>query len=195
MKDYIRSQYYLESHLQLEFEKVYSQFIMPKLRGMDKGAKKRYAGLVDGKLEIVGMEAVRGDWTPLAKKFQEELLMRVFTHQKVDIFISQFVKDLKKGKYDALLVYKKSLRKPLKEYTKTTPPHVKAARLVKGFKGTVVRYVHTTEGVEPLELKKGEYNYEHYIEKQLKPIADSVLLFLGFKFDEVLSGQKSLFGY
>ena len=195
LKDYIRSQYYLDSYLQLEFEKVYSQFIMPKLRGLDKGAKKRYAGLVDGKLEVVGMEAVRGDWTLLAKKFQEELLMRVFTHQKVEIFISQFVKDLKKGKYDALLVYKKSLRKPLKSYVKTTPPHVKAARQIKGFKGTTIRYVYTTEGVEPLELKKGEYNYDHYIEKQLKPIADSVLLFLGFKFDEVLSGQKSLFGY
>ncbi|MSR86299.1 hypothetical protein EXS74_02800 [Candidatus Woesearchaeota archaeon] len=121
--------------------------------------------------------------------------MRVFTKQKVDVFISQFVKDLKKGKYDNLLVYKKSLRKSLKDYTKTTPPHVKAARQLKTFKGTVVRYVHTTEGVELLELKKGEYNYDHYVQKQIKPIADSVLLFLGLKFEEVLSGQKSLFGY
>lgn len=195
LKDYIRSEYYRDSYLQLEFEKVYTQFIMPKLRGVDKGAKKRYAGLVDGKLDIVGMEAVRGDWTPLAKKFQKELLMRVFTHQKVDIFISQFVKDLKKGKYDTFLVYKKSLRKPLKEYIKIQPAHVKAARQVKSFKGRVVHYVYTSEGVEPLELMKGSYNYEHYIQKQIKPIADSVLGFLGLKFDELLSGQKSLFGY
>ncbi|MDP3729075.1 MAG: DNA polymerase II [bacterium] len=195
IKDFIRTEYYLDSCLQLEFEKVYSKFIMPRLRGADKGAKKRYAGLVHGKLEVVGMEAVRGDWTPLAKKFQEELLMRVFTGQKVEEFISHFVKDLKKGKYDTLLVYKKSLRKPLKDYIKTTPPHVQAARKQKGFSGTVVKYVYSAEGVEPYETFKGSYNYDHYIQKQIKPIADSVLVFLGLKFEELLSGQKSLVGY
>lgn len=195
LKEYIRTHYYLDSYLELEFEKVYTKFLMPRLRGVEKGAKKRYAGLVKGKLEVVGLEAVRGDWTPLAKKFQEELLMRVFTGQKVEGFISCFVKDLRKGKYNTLLVYKKSLRKPLKEYVKTTPPHVKAARKVKGFKGTVVRYVYTTEGVEPLQQVYGNYDYEHYIQKQIKPVADSVLVFLGLKFDELLSGQKSLVGY
>jgi len=195
LKDYIRSTYYLDSSLHLEFEKVYTKFIMPRLRGVEKGAKKRYAGLVHGKLEIVGLEAVRGDWTPLAKKFQEELLMRVFTGKKVEEFISSFVKDLKKGKYDTLLVYKKSLRKPLKDYIKVQPPHVKAARKLKNFKGTVVKYVYGKEGVEPYEGFEGPYDYEHYIQKQIKPLADSVLVFLGLKFDELLSGQKSLFGY
>lgn len=195
LQDFIRSHYYLDSYLHLEFEKVYTKFLMPRLRGVDKGAKKRYAGLVHGKLEVVGLEAVRGDWTPLAKKFQEELLMRVFTGQKVEEFISHFVKDLKKGKYDSLLVYKKSLRKPLKDYVKTTPPHVKAARKLPGFNGTVVRYVYGKEGVEPYEGFLGPYDYEHYIQKQIKPIAESVLVFLGLKFDELLSGQKSLFGY
>src|SRR3989344_3467105 len=195
LKDYIRSEYYLDSCLQLEFEKVYSEFIMPRLRGVEKGAKKRYAGLVKGKLEVVGMEAVRGDWTPLAKKFQEELLMRVFTGKKVEEFISHFVKDLRKGKYDSLLVYKKSLRKPLKDYIKIQPPHVKAARKLKNFKGTVVRYVYSKEGVEPYEGFNESYDYEHYIQKQIKPIADSVLVFLSLKFDELLSGQKSLSGY
>ncbi len=195
LRDYIKSHYYVDSYLHLEFEKVYTKFIMPRLRGVEKGAKKKYAGLVDGKLDIVGMEAVRGDWTALAKKFQEELLMRVFTGQKVDVFISQFVKDLKKGRYDSLLVYKKSLRKPLKDYIKMEPPHVKAARKAKNFKGTVVRYVYTSEGVELSDSIKGTYSYEHYIEKQIKPIADSILCFLGLKFDELISGQKSLFGY
>lgn len=193
--DYIRTKYYLDSYLHLEFEKVYTQFLMPRLRGVEKGAKKRYAGLVKGKLEIVGLEAIRGDWTPLAKKFQEELLMRVFTGKKVEDFISHFVRDLRAGKYDALLVYKKALRKPLKEYIKTTPPHVKAARKIKGFKGSVVKYVYGKEGVEPFESFQGVYDYEHYIQKQIKPLADSVLVFLGLKFDELLTGQKSLFGY
>lgn len=195
LRDFIRKEYGVESHLELEFEKVYEKFLMPKLRGGTKGAKKRYAGLVDGKLDIVGLEAVRGDWTPLAKKFQEELLMRIFSKKEVAPFIFSFVSDLRKGKYDDLLVYKKSIRKPLEEYIRITPSHVKAARKLKNFSGNVIRYVYTKEGAEPLELVHGNYDYEHYIKKQLKPLADSVLVFFNLNFDEMLSGQKTLFGY
>ena len=103
--------------------------------------------------------------------------------------------DLKNGKYDDLLVYKKSLRKPVEEYVKMTPPHVKAVRKLKNFSGNVVRYVYTKDGVEPLELAKGNYDYAHYIKKQLKPIADSILVFFNVHFEDMLSGQKTLFGY
>ena len=41
------------------------------MRGREGGAKKRYAGLSEeDKIEFVGMEYVRSDWTKLAKKFQ-----------------------------------------------------------------------------------------------------------------------------
>ncbi len=195
LKDYIKDEYNVECHMYLEFDKAYTKFLMPRLRGEVKGAKKRYAGLIDGKLDITGMEAVRGDWTQLAKKFQEDLLMRVFTGQRVEEFVFNFVRDLKSGKYDELLVYKKGLQKPLEEYTKTTPPHVKAARKLKNFKGHVVRYVYTTEGVEPVELVHGKYDYEHYINKQIKPIADAILSFIDLKFEDMISGQRSLKGF
>jgi len=133
LKDYVKDEYNIESFMYLEFDKAYTKFLMPRLRGEEKGAKKRYAGLIDGKLDITGMEAVRGDWTPLAKKFQEALLMRVFMGRKVEDFVFNFIKDLKSGKFDDLLVYKKGLQKSLDEYTKTTPPHVKAARKLKNF--------------------------------------------------------------
>lgn len=195
LKKFIKDEYLLDSYMHIEYKKCYSKFIMPKLRGEEKGAKKRYAGMVDGKLEVVGMEAVRGDWTPLAKKFQEELLKKVFSNQKVGDFVFGFVKDLKAGKFDDLLVYKKSIRKSIDEYTKITPSHIKAARKLKDFKGTTISYVYTTEGVEPIQEVKGSFDYDHYIQKQLKPIADSVLLFYNLHFDELLSGQKSLFGF
>jgi DNA polymerase-2 len=72
---------------------------------------------------------------------------------------------------------------------------VKAAKKLNNFKGYVVKYVYTTEGVEPVELIKGKYDYEHYINKQLKPIADSILVFLNLKFEDLLSGQRSLRGF
>ena len=190
LKDYVKDEYNIESFMYLEFDKAYTKFLMPRLRGEEKGAKKRYAGLIDGKLDITGMEAVRGDWTPLAKKFQEALLMRVFMGRKVEDFVFNFIKDLKSGKFDDLLVYKKGLQKSLDEYTKTTPPHVKAARKLKNFKGYIVRYVYTTEGVEPIELIKGKYDYEHYINKQIKPIAETILVLFNKNFDEIIKGSK-----
>ena len=76
---------------------------MPKLRKSEGGAKKRYAGLVvkDGKEEIkfTGLESVRGDWTELAKKYQQELLDRVFHNKDVADYTKTFVNDLKNGKF------------------------------------------------------------------------------------------------
>lgn len=193
--EFVKKEYNRRSYLVLEYEKCFSKFLMPKLRGKEGGAKKRYAGLVDGKLMITGMEAVRGDWTPLAKEFQKELLMKVFKNENVKRFMIDFISKLKKGEFDDKLVYSKSIRKPLEEYTKTSPPHVKAARKVKGFSARVVKYVITSEGPEVVGFVKGRLDYEHYLEKQVKPVAESILIFYNLKFDEFLSGQKDLFSY
>ena len=193
--DYVKKEYKRESSLELEYEKCFVRFLMPKIRGSEAGAKKRYAGLNSkDKIEITGLEAVRGDWTGLAKKFQMELLDKVFHKKKVDSYIKKFVDDVKKGKYDELLVYRKQIRKDLDEYIKTTPPHVKAARKLKNFKGSVIEYVVTEDGPEPMQQIKHKLDYKHYIDKQVKPIANSVLDFFDVEFDELLadSKQKSL---
>ncbi len=189
----VKEKFKRNSVLELEFEKIYTKFLLPKLRGSTKGAKKRYAGLVKGKLEVVGMEAVRGDWTKLAREFQEELLVKVFKGEKLEAWVKGFVKDMKSGKYDDKLVYKKSIRKPLEEYVKTTPPHVKAARKCKDFYGSVVEYVLTTDGPECVCCKKHKLDYEHYLEKQIKPIAKSILDLIGKDFNKMLQGQTTLF--
>jgi DNA polymerase II len=200
----------MPSFLELEYEKVYKKFIMPKLRGTDVGAKKRYAGLkiirhkdeegkekISEEMDFVGLEFVRKDWTELAKKFQLEMLDRIFHDKEVVEYISKFIKDLKNGKHDKLVVYRKELRKPIEEYTKTTPPHVKAARLLDKIDSTIIRYVMTENGPEPIQKLKSKIDYDHYIDKQIKPIADSILVFFSQKFEEIISGkkQKSLFDY
>ena len=46
----------------------------------------------------------------------------------------------------------------------------------------------------PTDLKPKDYDYQHYIEKQLKPIADSVLMLFGKSFDSIVrSKQLDLF--
>lgn len=191
--DYVKKKYKRKNYLLLEYEKCFSRFLMPKIRGKEAGAKKRYAGMdVNGKMNVTGLEAIRGDWTELAKKFQLELLKKIFEKKEVKSYIKKFVDDIRKGKYDELLVYRKNIRKDLSEYTKTTPPAIKAAKKLKNFKGKYIEYVITEDGPEPLEKIKNKIDYKHYIDKQIKPIADSVLTFFDVDFDELLEGNKQV---
>ncbi len=196
LKAYVRKNYDRESFLELQFEKIFTKFLMPKVRGSEAGAKKRYAGMImkDGKetLQIVGLEFVRRDWTQLAKKYQYELLERIFSGKEITKFTKSFVEKIKKGELDELLVYKKAIRKGVEEYTKTTPPHIKAARKAGIVKEGIIEYYHTINGPETVEHRKSKIDYDHYIEKQIKPIADSVLCFFNVKFDELLKGNKQV---
>jgi len=193
---HIKKKYGVDSYLELEFEKTYKRFLMPKVRASETGAKKRYAGIItkEGKeeIEFVGMEFVRRDWTDLSKKFQYDILKLVFKKKNPSKFITKFVKDLKNGKYDDMLVYKKALRKNIDEYVKTTPPHVKAARKLERVESNIIEYLITVDGPEPLQKISHSIDYDHYIEKQLKPIADQVLNFFNITFEDILKGTKQM---
>ncbi|MDX1699391.1 MAG: DNA polymerase II [Melioribacteraceae bacterium] len=190
----IQSEFNLISSLEIEFEKYYRKLVLTSMRGREGGAKKRYAGLTaEDKIEFVGMEYVRSDWTKLAKKFQYGLYLRIFNEQNYEEWIRSFVNDLFKGILNDDLIYKKRLRKSSEQYTKSSPPHVKAARMINQDRGTV-NYFITKRGPVPIELNPADYDYQHYVEKQLKPIADSVLMLLGNNFDAIVkSAQLDLF--
>ena len=110
-------QFGVRSFLELEFEKIYVRFFLPELRGSAEGSKKRYAGLVpnaggDGEVEIVGLEAVRRDTSAIVRRFQRELFDLVLRDRPPEPFIRAFVAELRAGRFDAELVYRKALRKP-----------------------------------------------------------------------------------
>ena len=197
----VKKEYKRKSYLNLEFDKCFIRFLMPRIRGSEIGAKKRYAGLLiengKEKIDFTGLEFVRRDWTALAKKFQLGMFDRIFHKKEVAAFIKRFVDDLKQGKYDDLLVYRKAIRKSLAEYIKTTPPHVKAARKLEKLTSNIIKYVMTENGPEPIQNITSKLDYEHYIEKQIKPLADSVLVFFNQKFDDIIKGSKQtkLFGF
>jgi DNA polymerase-2 len=181
------------SHLELEFEKVYTRFLLPEVRSGATGSKKRYAGLVGDRLEIVGLEAVRRDWSGVARRFQRELLERVLRDQPVEDFVRDFVVALRAGRFDAELIYRKAVRKPLDSYTRTTPAHVKAARKQGAARGRVVAYVVTRAGPEPADALTAPPDREHYVTQQLKPLADAVLRFVsGPDFDDLSGARKQL---
>tara|TARA_Y100000310_G_scaffold334233_1_gene413532 strand:+ start:61060 stop:64461 length:3402 start_codon:yes stop_codon:yes gene_type:complete len=195
-KSFVKKEYKKESFLELEFEKVYKKLFLPKARKSAEGAKKRYSGLLEKDkkdvLEFTGLEFVRRDWTEAARKFQYDLHWKVFHNKNPSKFIKEFVADLKKGKFDELLIYKKGIRKSVDSYTKTTPPHIKAARKAGIKKVGILEYVMTLDGPEAVGFQKSKMDYEHYVEKQIKPIAEAVLIFFDLTFDDVLKASKQV---
>ncbi len=196
-KKRLREEYEVESFLEIQYEKYYRKFIITPARGGESGAKKRYAGLLknedDEKLEFVGLEFVRSDWTRLAKEFQVELYERIFYEKEIKDWIREVVKKVSSGEFDDKLVYRKRLRKDVEDYTKSIPQHVRAAKLIDQSSGTIY-YVITKRGPVPVELKHNDIDYQHYIDKQIRPIADSVLSLMGESFDSIVkTGQLSFF--
>ena len=190
----LTEEFSLVSRLEIEFEKHYTRFLLPPMRYTNEGARKRYAGLQDdGTIEFKGLETVRSDWTELAKNFQQELFRRFFNEEEIRDWIRGYVEDLKNGKFDSQLLYKRRLKRSAESYTKTSPPHVKAARKLDpdgSKKLTEITYIMTAEGPLPPELNEGPPDYRHYIEKQLRPIADGVLFVTGDDFDSIIEGRQ-----
>ena len=193
---YINERWRVVSRLELEFEKLYLKLFLPRARQSTRGASKRYAGLLGGveadRVEFIGMEVVRRDWTALAKQVQRELYQRLFTDQSVDAYLSDIVTKVRRGDLDAALVYRKNLRKGAEEYTATTPPHVAAARKSTRPPGRLISYVMTTDGAEPLDNICHPLDREHYVMKQVKPVAEPVLATLGLDFDRVIGDSRQL---
>jgi len=53
--------------------------------------------------------------------------------------------------------------------------------------------VMTTAGPEPLETRRSPIDYEHYLTRQLQPVADAILPFTGDHFALLTSRQQNLF--
>jgi DNA polymerase II len=196
LEAYVHERWRVPSRLELNFEKLYVKLILPRMRHGQGGARKRYAGLVAGRdpnaVEFVGMEVVRRDWTPLAKQVQRELYRRLFRGERVEDYLAKVVRSTRAGELDDLLVYRKGLRKDVSAYTAATPPHVAAARKSLAPPGRVVSYVVTTAGPEPLDNLQHPPDREHYVDKQIQPIAEPVLDALGLEFRRVIGDDRQL---
>ncbi|MEE9321433.1 MAG: DNA polymerase II [Granulosicoccus sp.] len=194
----LHDKYQIQSHLEVEFETHYSRFLMPTVRGMPTGSKKRYAGLVkvpDGEPQLVvkGLEAARTDWTPLARNFQRELFRRVFLDLPYEQFVRHMAEQLLAGELDSSLVYRKRLRRKLSDYQKNVPPHVQAARKLDSASGSWIQYAITRNGPEPVQQLESPLDYQHYLDKQLAPAADGILQFLDTSFAAITDAQMSIF--
>ena len=99
---------------------------------------------------------------------------------------------------------RKRLRRRLEQYVKNVPPHVQAARKAEQIRrerdlpplydsGGWIEYLMTVSGPEPRQYRRSAIDYDFYIEKQLAPIADAILVFEGASLDELMTQQIGLF--
>jgi len=173
-----------ELGLEIRADKVYTSVLFTE-------AKKRYAGLLpDGRLDVVGLEVARGDWTEAAKTVQEQVLILLLTEkspEKPIAFVHHYLQRLRRQEvpYRDLVIWK-TLTKPLAQY-KVRAPHTEAARrlLEQGWDLTVddkVGYV-ITKGSGRLYERAIPYQFSSYDEldlayyeaKQILPSAHRVL--------------------
>jgi DNA polymerase-2 len=196
----VRADYDLESRIELRFEKAYRRFLIPPLRNVHgtpgddsvhaegRGRAKGYGGALllppdengggAARVEIKGMEAVRSDSTPLARRLQVELLELVFSGGDEAAFrakVKSALEELRAGAIDNELIYRKRLYRYPETYTSSTPPQVKAARALgwKQRRGTV-EYLWTVNGPEPVSLPHGKIDYDHYADSQVLPLVRSI---------------------
>ena len=206
---HLTERYQIESHLELEYETHYSKFLMPTMRDSEVGTKKRYAGLQhfkDNRTEMVfkGMENVRSDWTELAKAMQQRVFQCAFNDLPYEDYIKETVEEVRSGKRDAQLLYHRKLRQNIEDYQKNRPPHAQAALKLQQYyrqqninqqvlRGQTIRYYMTINGPEPIECHHSRLDYDHYIERQLKPALDALLSVKGRTFEQLVGLQIGLF--
>ncbi|CAM5561424.1 DNA polymerase OS=Stutzerimonas stutzeri OX=316 GN=CXK95_11880 PE=3 SV=1 [Stutzerimonas stutzeri] len=191
----LRTEFGLESALELQFETHFRRFLMPTIRGAEEGSKKRYAGLVtlpDGSDGLVfkGLETVRTDWSPLAQRFQQELYRRIFHRQPYRDFVRDYVQRTLAGEFDELLIYRKRLRRRLADYQRNVRPHVPrrawptSTTITWDGRGSIrtVAWVPLRDyrrRPQPLEVRRAAIDYDHYLTRQLQPVAEAILPFVG----------------
>ena len=147
------------------------------------GKKKRYAGIMnDDKLKVKGLEAVRGDYTVMAREIQLLILTKLLSGISIDD-CKKCLKNLKSkifmGDYDEWLMQTSGV-KPLDEYAKTDkngrkrgfPPHVRALEMAYNLGHTSlneINYYFTTDDVVPSINGSipDNIDYDHYFEKQV----------------------------
>ncbi len=139
------------------------------------------------------MEVVRSDWTALAKQVQRELYQRLFNDQPVDVYLrgrGQRRAIRRAGRLNS------SIERTCASASRNTPPprllHVAAARKSSQKPGRSISYVMTTAGPEPIDNIQAPLDREHYVQKQVKPVAEPVLETLGLDFDLTVGDQSQL---
>lgn len=174
--------------LEINLSGVYNRILFTE-------AKKKYAGLrPDGQLDVVGLEAVRGDWSNLAREVQNTVLRMVLEDAKPSravSYVNDLVHNIRSKNFPlSNFVIWKTLTKPVSGY-EVNAPHVEVAKKMArdGWAVTIgdkVGFIVTKkhgklyQKAEPYYRTSTEdIDYDYYIHNQVVPAAERVLAIFG----------------
>ncbi len=195
--------------MELELEGIYTRGIFVTKKGEVKtGAKKKYVLLNEkGELIVKGFEAIRRDWSRLAKQVQRrvfEIVLKENNKEKAVEYVKKIIKDIRNKKFEIKdMIIRMQLQKNLGDY-QSRGPHVAVAEKMreKGMYvgiGTTITYVITPgkgqirdRAKHPKEAE--DYDSEYYINNQIIPAVGPILEVLGYKSEQLIefASQKKL---
>jgi DNA polymerase, archaea type len=183
--------------MELEFEGFYERGFFV--------TKKRYALIQDDKIVVKGLELVRRDWAPVAKKTQEKVMMAILkdaSPSKAAKIIQEVIERIKKGDIplEDLVIHTQLTKNPDKYQQRA--PHVLAAKkaIERGRevgRGSIIRYIVVkgkgpiSQRAEPLEdADVANYDPSYYIDNQVLPAISRIIDSLGYSHDEIVHREK-----
>ncbi len=186
--------------LEINLSEVYKRILFTE-------AKKKYAGLrIDGKIDVVGLEAVRGDWSNLARDVQNTVLRMVLEDAKparAAAYVKNLTSDLRSKNLPlSAYVIWKTLTKPVADY-EVNAPHVEAAKKMakEGWSvtaGDKVGFVITKnpgklyQKAEPhYRVSTEDIDYDYYVHNQIVPAAARILEVFGVNEDQLMPESAS----
>lgn len=181
--------------IELDVDKVYRWVAL-------SSRKKNYLGVLEnGAVDVKGLLGKKRNTPEFAKKAFSEML-RVLSNvrsesdfeiakKKIQNIVREAYRKLEHGEISLEdLAIRVQITKPLNAYTKTTPQHVKAARLLENsgkrvMVGQIISYVKTTTtpGVKPIELARINeidiQKYKEYLQSTFEQVLDALGIDIG----------------
>src|SRR5438552_4292090 len=186
--------------LEINLSEVYKRILFTE-------AKKKYAGLrTDGQIDVVGLEAVRGDWSNLARDVQNAVLRNVLEDAKparAAAYVKNLTSDVgsKNLPLSAYVIWK-TITKPVADY-EVNAPHVEAAKKMakEGWSvtaGDKVGFVITKRSGKLFQKAEPHYkvtvedvDYDYYVRNQIVPAAARILEILAVSEEQLLAAPAS----
>jgi len=186
--------------LEINLSEVYKRILFTE-------AKKKYAGLkTDGQIDVVGLEAVRGDWSNLARDVQNTILRMVLEDadpSRAAAYVQNLTRNLKSKKLSlSSFIVWKTLTKPVEAY-EVNAPHVEVAKKMAkdGWPvtaGDKVGFVITKRSGKLFQKAEPHYkvtvedvDYDYYVRNQIVPAAARILEILAVSEEQLLAAPAS----
>ena len=202
----------------VKLEKIYRRIVFKRKGDSDEAAKKRYAGHLiwkDGfdkdELDYAGIELKRSDTAPITKTILEEFFNEVLIHDDLEAAQQVVVKYEKLVRNGQVKIMDVAIPKGISDKATVESAHVKGARI-----GEEVFKIHFDQVNKPRllytkrpwpqvcidesvceedVLRVCEIDWAKMCDRVVVKKTKALLESLGFNWDVVVHGQKSIFDY